>query len=209
MTIYKNMKKINTLIKITIISMILVSCATAPPKNMNDACSIIHENPDWYYDMVDSYGRWGVPMNVQMAIIRQESAFRSDAKPPMQYFLGFIPTGRASSAYGYAQSLDGTWDHYKKETKQSFVSRSNFADATDFIGWYLNNVHNKTGINKTDAFNMYLAYHEGVYGYMRGSYKGNDFLIKYARKTQDHARTYASQLQRCSIPRKPLLSYIF
>ncbi|WP_071664790.1 transglycosylase SLT domain-containing protein [Francisella frigiditurris] len=187
----------------------LSSCASKPPSNINNACSIIHEYPDWYYDMLDSYNRWGVPLNIQMAFIRQESSFREGAKPPMQYWMGFIPVGRASSAYGYAQALDGTWDHYKKETKQSFVSRSSFSDSVDFIGWYLNNVHNKTGISKTDAYNLYLAYHEGIGGYKKGSHRNNSFLLNYAKKTADVASKYSVQLKNCPVPRKPILSYIF
>ncbi|AJC49185.1 transglycosylase SLT domain-containing protein [Allofrancisella guangzhouensis] len=203
------MKKIFKIISITTVLGILNSCATEQPKNINNACSIIHQYPDWYYDMIDSYNRWGVPLNIQMAFLRQESSFRADAKPSMNYYFGFIPAGRASSAYGYAQALDGTWDHYKKETKQSFVSRTNFSDAVDFIGWYLNDVHNKTGINKTDAYNLYLAYHEGIGGYKRGTHRNNSFLKNYARKTADIAQKYSNQLQNCEAPRKPLLSYLF
>ncbi|KEI35987.1 hypothetical protein FRA_24c00720 [Francisella sp. W12-1067] len=203
------MKKIFKIISVTTVLGILNSCATEQPKNINNACSIIHQYPNWYYDMIDSYNRWGVPLNIQMAFLRQESSFRADAKPSMNYYFGFIPVGRASTAYGYAQALDGTWDHYKKETQQSFVSRSNFSDAVDFIGWYLNNVHNKTGISKTDAYHLYLAYHEGIGGYKNGTHKNNSFLKNYARKTADIAQKYSTQLQNCKIPGKPLLSYLF
>ena len=34
----------------------------------------------------------------------------------MEYFLGFIPIGRASDAYGYAQAKTMTWDDYVRET---------------------------------------------------------------------------------------------
>ncbi|MDE4949093.1 hypothetical protein NAI31_10780, partial [Francisella tularensis subsp. holarctica] len=80
---------------------------------------------------------------------------------------------------------DGTWDHYKKQKKQSFVSRSNFAGATDFIGWYLNDIHNNTGISKTDTYNLYRAYHEGIGGYQRGTHRNNSFLKNSARKTTE------------------------
>ncbi|WP_239347851.1 hypothetical protein, partial [Klebsiella pneumoniae] len=89
------MKKIIKLATLIIIITTLGSCATEPPTNINNACSIIHQFPDWYYDMLDSYDRWGIPINVQMAFIRQESSFRADAKPSMQYYFGFIPKGRA------------------------------------------------------------------------------------------------------------------
>ena len=203
------MKKIIKLSATIFLAVILGSCATKLPNNPNNACSIIHENPDWYYDMTKSYNKWGIPLNVQLAFIKQESSFRSDAQPPMKYYLGFIPKGRASSAYGYAQALDGTWDHYKKSTKQSFVSRGSFADATDFIGWYLNNVHKQAGISKSNTYDLYLAYHEGIGGYKRGSHKNNSFLKNYARKTSNIANKYSSQLKSCSVPSKPFLSYIF
>ena len=97
----------------------------------------------------------------------------------------------------------------RKQTKQSFVSRSSYSDAVDFIGWYLNDVHNQTGISKTNTYDLYLAYHEGIGGYKRGSHKNNSFLKNYARKTADVAKKYSVQLENCEIPRKPLLSYIF
>ena len=55
----------------------------------------------------------GVPIHVQMAVIYYESSFQNRAKTPMRYF-GIIPLGRESSAFGYAQALDGTWTDYKK-----------------------------------------------------------------------------------------------
>ena len=181
----------------------LNSCATAPPKNPNNACSIITQKPNWYYAMIASYNRWGVPLNIQLAFIRQESSFRSDAKPSMQYYLGFIPRGRASSAYGYAQALDGTWDKYKQHTNQTFVSRSNFSDAADFIGWYIDQVHNKTSIKKTDAYDLYIAYHEGIAGFKSGKYKSDYSLMNYAHKTAEIAQKYSVQLRSCKVPRKP------
>jgi len=205
----KNQQKILFIIVLSIIAIQMTGCAKTQPRNISNACEIIHQYPDWYYDMLDSYNRWGVPISIQMAFIRQESSFKAGAKPPMQWFLGFIPTGRASTAYGYAQALDGTWNHYKRETKQKFVSRSNFADATDFIGWYVNNTHTKIGTSKRNAYALYLAYHEGITGYKRGRHVGNTFLLSYAKKTQNWAYTYANQLKTCAIPYRSWFSYIF
>ena len=47
----------------------------------------------------------GAPVHVQMAILHQESKFIPNAKTPRKYFLGIVPWGRQSSAYGYAQAL--------------------------------------------------------------------------------------------------------
>lgn len=175
-------------------------CSTTPPNNPNNACAIAKQYPNWYYDSFNSYKKWGVPISVQWAIIQKESSFIADAKPPMEYALGFIPTGRLSSAYGYAQALDGTWAHYQKATGNDWASRSNFADATDFIGWYGNMAHRQAGISKSDTYALYLAYHQGINGYRRGSYKGKTFLINYAKKAQATAYRYATQLKRCDIP---------
>ena len=51
-----------------------------------------------------------------MAIIRQESSFDPNAAPERNKLLGFIPWKRPSSAKGYAQAVEGTWEEYKKET---------------------------------------------------------------------------------------------
>jgi len=95
--------------------------------------------------------RWGVPVNVQMAIIHQESRFKANAKTPMRYILGVIPRGRQSSAYGYAQALDGTWEEYKNSTGRFVAQRSNIGDATDFMGWYMNKTKQRNGVSLSDA----------------------------------------------------------
>ena len=56
----------------------------------------------------------GTPVQVAMAVIKQESSFRHDARPPKDYLLGFIPWGHISSAYGYAQAQDPAWQDFQK-----------------------------------------------------------------------------------------------
>ena len=122
---------------------ILGSCSLIPsgtaPRNLDNACSIVEQRPKYLQAFKETERRWGVPVNVQMAVIHQESRFRANAKTPMSYILGIIPRGRQSSAYGYAQALDGTWQEYKKSTGRVLARRSNIHDATDFMGWYMNN----------------------------------------------------------------------
>ena len=50
-----------------------------------------------------------------MAIIRQESSFDPNAAPDREKILGIIPWKRPSSARGYSQAVDATWDQYKKK----------------------------------------------------------------------------------------------
>jgi len=175
----------------------LAACAGGPPKHLDDGCAIFQEKDDWYEDANDSYKKWGVPVHVQLAIIYQESRFRSKAEAPDDTLLGFIPWGQTTSAYGYAQVLDSTWDWYKKSTGNSGADRDDFEDATDFIGWYGNMSHKKLGISKWDAYNQYLAYHEGHGGWKRKTYNRKPWLIKVARKVERRAARYAAQLKRC------------
>ena len=73
---------------------------------------------------------------LQLAIINQESSFNQFAKPQRKKILGFIPGSRPSTAFGYAQVTNPTWDWYKTKTGNKNASRANFNDITDFIGWY-------------------------------------------------------------------------
>ncbi|MCV6625470.1 MAG: hypothetical protein OIF38_05205, partial [Cellvibrionaceae bacterium] len=144
-----------------------------------------------------SRDKWGSPISVMMAIIKQESAFYSDARPPRRKILWVIPGPRKSSAYGYPQAKDGTWDWYKKSTGRWGPDRDDFGDAIDFVGWYNQQSAKRNGIKKTDAYNLYLAYHEGHGGFSRGSYKKKGWLKKVARKVSKQAASYRSQLKGC------------
>ena len=175
----------------------LVSCSNTPPKNIDNICDIFEEKDDWYDDSKDSFERWGVPIQVQMAIIHQESSFKHDAETEMEYFLWIIPIGRKSSAYGYAQVKDETWDWYVKSTHNWGADRDDFEDATDFIGWYGKMTYDKFKVSKWDAKNQYLAYHEGHGGFNRKTYNKKPWLIKVAAKVDKNARKYAGQLKVC------------
>ena len=176
---------------------IVVSCATTPPKNLSDSCAIFAEKSDWYSAAYESYEKWGVPVHVQLAIIYQESRFVHDAKPPRRKLLWVIPWTRPTSAYGYGQIKDGTWDWYLDSTGRSWADRDDFDDVVDFIGWYGNYSYKTLGISRWDAYNQYLAYHEGHGGWKRKSYKKKPWLMKVARKVDARAKNYHTQLQRC------------
>lgn len=185
-----------------VLFMLVSGCTTVPPKNINNACAIVQQYPSWYYDSLNSYKKWGVPISTQLAIIHKESHFIANAKTSMNYTFGFIPTGRRSTAYGYAQALDGTWQHYQRDTGNNWASRSNFADAVDFIGWYGNRAHRLAGISKSNTYALYLAYHQGIAAYKKGSYRNKRWLIDYANQAQQIAYKYSSQLRQCKIPAK-------
>ncbi len=176
---------------------VISACATAPPKNVENICAIFEEKSDWYRAAKKSEKKWGTPKHVQMSIIRQESSFIFDAKPPRTKLFGFIPWKRPSNAYGYAQALDSTWEWYKDDSGRWFADRDDFDDAIDFVGWYTNMSNKTEGISKWDPYNQYLAYHEGQVGWRRGTYKQKSGLKEIARKVDYRAKEWGAQLQRC------------
>jgi len=177
--------------------LVMTGCATSPPRNMSDSCEIFREKDDWYDATKEAYERWGVPPHVQLAIIHQESRFQHDAKPPRKKLLWVIPWVRQSSAYGYAQVKDSTWDWYQEDTGSGWAERDDFDDAADFVGWYCNKSYKMAGISKWDAYNQYLAYHEGHGGFKRGTYRNKPWLMKVARRVDGRAKRYHTQLSRC------------
>ncbi len=189
--------KYSSLILSIVIACILAGCATSPPRDPENLCAIYQENRGWYKAAVNTREKWGVPVHVPLAMMYQESSFKHNAAPPMQYFLGFIPIGRASDAYGYAQAKTATWDDYVKETGNRWSSRSNFDDAMDFMGWFIYKSNKINGVSKWDARNQYLNYHEGWGGYKRKSYQSKAWLVKVADRVDQRSRRYASQYQSC------------
>ena len=176
----------------------LSSCSiTPPPNHIDSVCQIFKQYPRWYTDALRTQQRWHVPIPVQMAIIHQESKFNAQAKPPRTKLLWFIPWARPSSAYGYSQALDGTWKLYQRQSGYPWSSRENFADGVDFIGWYAHEAHRMAGIPPSNAYALYLAYHEGIGGYQRKTYLKKKWLMPVARKVAFRAQMYQAQLRRC------------
>ena len=167
------------------------------PRNLNNACSILDQRRSFFPAFMTAKRKYGVPVSVQMAIIWQESKFKSKAKTPRRYRFGLIPVGRQSSAYGYAQVLDGTWREYKATAGRWAASRTNIQDSADFSGWYMTQSRRELGISMSDTRNQYLAYHEGRTGYRRGSYKSKRWLLRVAKNLENRAKMYNSQLRRC------------
>lgn len=188
------------LLRATVCLLLLASCGGgnySAPRNLDDACSILRQRPTYLKAMANTERRWGIPVQVQMAAIYQESKFIGNAKTPHQYALGIIPMGRQSSAYGYAQALDGTWDEYRRAQGRMGARRDRISDATDFMGWYMNQTTEKLGISKYDARSQYLAYHEGRTGYANGSHNGKAWLLDVASDIQARSDMYAQQLAMC------------
>lgn len=180
---------------------LLVSCGVSvppPPSNLSNACSIKNQRPSWMKSMTRVQRKWGVPVATQMAIIYQESKFVGDARTPLDFRLGIIPMGRDSSAYGYAQAIDATWDWYRRDTGNSGARRDRFDDAVDFMGWYMDQSYQRLGISKSDTRHQYLAYHDGHTGYQRKTYRRKSWLLRVSKEVANRADMYSEQLKSCS-----------
>ena len=181
--------------------LILAACGGAghndAPTQLDNACAIIAQRPAYLNAMMETERKYGVPVASQMAIIYQESKFRPQARTPVRYSLGVIPMGRQSSAFGYSQALDGTWEEYQQKTGNRRGRRDDIEDATDFMGWYMSLTNQRNGIDIADTRNQYLAYHEGHTGYSRGSYNSKSWLVRIAGEVADRAVMYDAQLRAC------------
>ena len=177
--------------------LIQISCNSNPPAKPENICEIFKENDDWYDAALAAKEKWGVPVQIPMAIMYQESSFRSDAEPPLKYFLGFIPVGRTSTAYGYSQAKTMTWKDYERETGNTWSSRDDFDDAMDFMGWFIHKTNKINKVSKWDAYSQYLNYHEGWGGYRKKTYNKKKWLIKTAKKVELRAKRYGTQYKIC------------
>ncbi len=181
----------------------LAACATQPPRDPGNVCSIFQEKKGWHKAAVKAQKKWGTSMHIPMAFMYQESTFKYDARPPRRKLFGFIPWRRASSAYGYAQAIDGTWEQYLRSTGDYWRVRHDFADATDFVHWYVGQAARQNNVSKSDAFNLYLNYHEGPAGFARKTHLKKPWLIKAANGVQTRSQTYRAQYEQCKKSLKP------
>ncbi|MCZ4365134.1 lytic transglycosylase [Sulfitobacter dubius] len=186
------------------IVLLVASCGGGPqtaPRDLDNACTILKEHPDYLRAFRATERKWGVPIHVQMATIHQESKFVADARTPFKYVLGVIPMGRQSSAFGYSQALDATWDEYLESEGRWRAKRDEIRDASDFMGWYMNLTRDRNGVSLHDARNQYLAYHEGHTGFSRQSYNSKAWLVGVAGKVDSRAKLYERQIAGCRLSR--------
>ena len=193
-------RQMSRTLRALIMIVLLASCGGgnfSAPRNLDDACSILSQRPKYGKAFRAAERRWGVPVHVQMATIYQESKFIGNARTPYKFVLGVIPMGRQSSAYGYAQAIDGTWDDYKRSTRNWGARRDDIRDAADFMGWYMNQTRDKTGVELSNARHQYLAYHEGHTGYLRRNYARKSWLMRISAEVDARAGMYERQLATC------------
>ncbi|WP_370517987.1 hypothetical protein [Saccharibacter sp. 17.LH.SD] len=174
----------------------LAACATAPPSHPGDLCAIYREKRGWYHIAMRQETKWNIPSSVPMAIMNQESSFRSNVHTRRTHILWIIPWGYVTTAYGYAQAKDEVWHDYERRLGIS-ASRDDFGDALNFMNWYITTTRRVNGIPVTNATNQYLAYHEGWGGYRHRSYASKAWLVNVARKVGARASLYQQQFDGC------------
>ena len=183
--------------------LLLQGCSGGPPARPENVCEIYRERVSWHRVAAKAAKKWGATQDVPMAIMAQESTYRARARPPRKVYLGFIPGSRPSSAFGYAQAVNGTWASYQRDTGEHWRQRDDFSDALDFINWYIERVSRTNGIKRDNAYHQYLNYHEGMTGYRGGAWKQKAWLKTAAKKVANRAENYAAQYAKChrSLPR--------
>lgn len=181
------------------LSTVLAGCAKQPTQTHN-ACAVLDQKKgffnNWEKQAKAAERKYGIPMPIILATINTESGYKHNARPPRTKLLGFIPWKRQSTAYGYSQALNGTWDHYKKATGNWNANRKNFGDAADFIGWYHRESVRRNGVSPNDAGALYLNYYLGHGSYARGK-RGDSIAQRGASRTDATARRYDQQLRKC------------
>lgn len=168
------------------------------PENISSACHILKENKGWNRTLHFVEKDWGIEPHVILSIIYQESTFNRKARPVAGKRFFFFNRYK-SSARGYSQALDGTWNEYiKNNNKGRFTRRSSFSDSADFMGWYLNRTSRENQIRKNDAYNLYLAYHEGNGGWRRKTYTQKPWLVDTARRVQQRSNRFNQEIENCN-----------
>ena len=185
-----------------LLSMLLGCSASSALTDISNVCSIFDDQRGWYRAAVRSQREWGIPIPTLMAVIYKESSFQRNARPPRNRILGILPGGRKSSAFGYPQAKDETWNDYVEATGNKWAKRNNFSDSVDFVGWYLKRAVDHAGVSRDDAKGLYLSYHEGLSGYESGNWRNNEWLKATATTVDKQAKRYTNQLPKCRASRR-------
>ena len=174
-----------------LLSTFFIFACSSIPKNTVNVCAIFNEKYLWYKFANASERRWGVPIELQMAIIKKESGYDWLARPERTKLFKVIPWKRKSSSLGYSQAIEDTWETYKKSTGKKYVTRVLFKDASDFVGWYVDQTSRKMRVSKKNYFKQYLYYYNGW------TNKTRPESIPYAKTVAKTAKKYRMQIQRC------------
>lgn len=172
-------------------SLALVACtppreqAAAPPPAppANATCALLAAHKGWPEALANAQARWDVPPAPLMAVVRQESNFKVEAK-----------ITQPLAPFGYAQADARTWSAYRSAVGRPHADRANFTDAVDFIGWYFAATKARTGAPYVKQLaTHYLAYSRG----QNRPSKASPAARRNAAKVVAYAKAYEKDLAAC------------
>ncbi|WP_367605722.1 transglycosylase SLT domain-containing protein [Legionella sp. W05-934-2] len=147
-------------------------------------CQLVKRHPEWHRAAKKTEKKWGVPVHIQFAIIDIESDFNAKT------------TTRNSSSKGFAQALNEPWGEYLKANGKNH-NRYEFHSSTDFIGWYASQAKQQANISPKNAYELYLAYHEGIRGYQKIKKRPKHWVLRLARHVSALSDEYKKKLSSC------------
>ncbi|ASG68310.1 lipoprotein [Francisella halioticida] len=165
---------------------------TENTSNKKNICQILKHHPNWRNSLKRVNKKYNISPAFTLAVIHQESKFHANAK------------NRHSSAFGYAQALDGTWKIFQKTVKPN-AKRNDFNDSVEFVDWYMSQLTHNLHLKTSNSFNLYLAYllGEGGYkNYINNSYQNSNSIQKkeaIAAKVRLKTQVYNLELKDCKI----------
>lgn len=186
-----------TFLRIPLLLSLLAGCAKRLPFVAYDdcICCVVDANWGWKTVLKKTSNRHSISPGLVMSIIFNESSFKQYARPKEEHLWGWFSYQR-SSAYGYAQIKDETWQWYRSHNPGWFQSRTQFSDSADFIGWYYDLFIDRFPDHQ-NAADFYLAYHEGLGGYKRETYRSKKWLVEKSKHVAERAAQYDQQLLDC------------
>lgn len=159
-----------------------LSIALAYASCSADMCAYYARYPKRYKVQKQYEGASGLSMIDVHTLLELESSVTPYAVPwKKQKRFGLTVLKAQSSAYGYAQVLNATWQDYEQSYPGFWLYRSNFYDSIHFAHWYRNAFH--SSLKASTLYEFYLLYHDGPGRYQRGDASS----LSLAKKA--HART--------------------
>jgi len=186
----------------------LTSCSSIP-KHPQNICKIFGQNYLWYNSIKKSSDTYGAPIHIILAFVNKESGFNRWAKPKRKKLFKIIPYKRPSSSFGYSQAVNKTWELYQTETNNPLALRMRFEDSVMFVGWYIKKSNKINKIPLNDSYRQYLNYYLGWGNYAKKTYKTDKKAIIFAKKVEEQAKIYKTQLKECqkSLDRKKYIIF--
>lgn len=172
-----------------------MGCSTQPPANPNNLCSVFQDKDSWYVAAHKVHAKYGIPIDTAIAILAQNSKRSNQDNGLFESLTSAVGLGNE----GFLVVSDEIWQQYKDEAGNFLSDRGSFADALDFMGWYMNKAKEKSGIALFDAYNQYLVYREGFDAFNTRSYTAKVWLLNEASEVRNRALEYRKQLLRCNL----------